>query len=268
MLEIEAANTGKTLVVGHRGALGHAPENTMASFEKGLDWGADLLELDIHMSRDGELVVMHDGDVSRTTDGHGHIIDMTLAEIKRLDAGRWFDTRFRGQRVPTLVEVLAWARGRIPLIIEIKGDTQPATGIEEKLVETLRAHQMLDEVMVTSFHHPSVRRVKELEPALVTGIHYTGRLVDTVGAARAALADSVRPRWSYWTADLVEEVHAANLTANTWYPNYDDERIEHLVRLGLDSICTDYPDRLRAYVDRTGRGWRSSQCMNGSAVGG
>ena len=257
MLEIEAANTGKILVIGHRGALGYAPENTLASFELGWKLGADLLELDIHMTRDGELVVMHDADVSRTTDGHGYIKDMTLAEIKELDAGSWFDERFRGQHVPTLAEVLTWAKDRIPLVIEIKGDPQPANGIEEKLIETVHEHKMLDEVMIISFYHTSVKRVKELEPALATGILYTGRLVDTVGAARAALADSVRPHWSYWTAEVVEEVHDAGLTAHAW--NADTEEVmEYLVGIGVDSIGSNYPDRLRAYLDARGLGWPRS----------
>jgi glycerophosphoryl diester phosphodiesterase len=255
MLELEARGTGKVLVVGHRGALGHAPENTMASFEKGVACGADLLELDVHLSADDALVVIHDDDVSRTTDGRGAVRALTLAKIQRLDAGAKFDARFRGERVPTLPDVLAWARGRVPLLVEIKGGPLPAPGIEEKLVAAVREHRMLDEVMAISFHHPSVKRVKEFEPALATGILYAGRLVDTVGAARAARADSVRPGWQYWTADLVAEVHEAGLVAHAWNAN-DEPRMEHLVGLGLDSIGSDYPDRLRRYVDRIGRGWR------------
>ena len=201
--------------------------------------------------------MMHDADVSRTTDGEGYIKDMTTAEIKQLDAGSWFDERYRGERVPTLSEVLSWSKNRIPLVIEIKGDPIPASGIEEKLVEMLRLHGLLDEVMVISFHHPSVKRVKELEPSIATGILYTGRLVDTVGAVRAALADSARPHWSYWTADVVDEVHAAGLTAHAW--NADDEGLmEYLVGLGIDCIGSNYPDRTRAYLDRNGLGWACS----------
>jgi glycerophosphoryl diester phosphodiesterase len=255
MLELEAARSGKVLVIGHRGAAGHAPENTMASFQKGLELGADLIELDIHMTRDGALVVMHDGDVSRTTDGRGRIKEMTLAQVRELDAGAWFDPRFRGERVPILSEVLEWARGRIPLVIEIKGDPLPARGIEEELLGMLRTRDMVDSVMAISFHHPSVRRLKELEPARATGILYTGRLVDPVAAARAALADSVRPAWSYWTREDVEAVHAAGLSASAW--NADDEPVmEYLVSLGIDSIGANYPDRLRAFLDARGLGWR------------
>lgn len=255
MLELEARGSGKVLVIGHRGALGYAPENTMASFVKGLECGADLIELDVHLSADDAIVVIHDDDVSRTTDGGGPVREMTLAEIKRLDAGSRFDPKFCGERVPTLDEVLDWARGRVQLVVEIKGGPGPAPGIEERVVRALRDHRMVDEVMVISFHHPSVLRVKALEPALATGILYAARLVDTVGAARAAGADSVRPQWSYWARNLVDEVHAAGLLASTWVAN-DEPRMEYLVRLGMDSIGTDYPDRLRRYLDRVGRGWR------------
>ena len=248
MIELDARATGKVIVVGHRGALGHAPENTMASFEKGVECGADVLELDVHLSADGALVVIHDDDLARTTNGRGKVRHMTLAEIARLDAGA-------GQRVPTLPDVLTWARGRTQLLVEIKGDPLPAPGIEARVVEAVRAARMLDDVMVISFHHPSVRRVKAIEPALATGILYAGRLVDTVGAARAARTDSVRPGWQYWTAELVAEVHAAGLVAHAWNAN-DEARMEHLVSLGLDSIGSDYPDRLRQYVDRIGRAWR------------
>ena len=254
MLEQDVRNTGKVLALGHRGALGLAPENTMASFELAWELGADMLELDIHMSLDGELVVMHDGDVSRTTDGDGRIKYMTLAEIKKLDAGVTFDARFKGQRVPTLQTALSWAKGRIPLVIEIKGDPHPAKGIEDKLVAAVEESQMMDEVMIISFHHPVVKRVKDLAPEAATGILYTGRLVDPVGAARAAGADSLRPHWAYWTREEVEEVHAAGLIAHAW--NADSEELmEYLVGLGVDSIGSNYPDRLRAYLDRNDLGW-------------
>jgi glycerophosphoryl diester phosphodiesterase len=256
MLELEAAASGKVLVIGHRGAMGHAPENTIASFQKGYEMHADIIELDIHLSKDGELVVMHDGDVRRTTKGRGHIKDMTLEEIKSLDAGSHFGSAFKAERVPTLSEVLLWAKEKLPLAIEIKGDPHPTAGIEEKLLGHLREFQMLDRVMVISFHHTSVKRVKELEPSVATGVLFTGRLVNVVEAAKDALADSVRPSWQYWSAELVDEVHDAGLTASTWTVN-DEGTMEYLIAMGIDSIGTDYPDRLREVLNRLGRSWRT-----------
>lgn len=255
MLEQDARASGRVLVIGHRGAAGHAPENTLASFAKAWELGADLLELDVHLTRDGEFVVIHDGDVSRTTDGQGRVQEMTAAQIKRLDAGGRFDPRFAGERVPLLVEVLEWARGRIPLVIEVKGDPLPPPGVAERLVQVLGEFGVLDEVAVISFHHPVVREMKELEPRLATGVLLAGQPADPVGMARAALADSVRLSWPYWTPEMVREVHAAGLVASAWTAN-DEAVMEYLVAMGVDSIATDYPDRLRACVDRMGRGWR------------
>ncbi len=255
MLEIEAANTGKVLIVGHRGALGLAPENTMASFQKGLETGCDLVETDIHLSRDGALVLMHDPEVSRTTNGKGRIRDMTLGEISRLDAGSWFDERFRGEPVPVLGDLLDWAKKRIPVVIEIKGDPRPSRGIEAALLAELRKHGLVSEVMVIGFHHDSLKRIKEMEPAITTGLTYSCRLADTVGAARATAARSIRPHWSYWDAELVEECHRAGLTAHAWVAN-DEERTRYLVDMGIDSLGVDFPDRVRPYLDRTGKSWK------------
>lgn len=255
MLEKQAAKTGKVLAIGHRGALGHAPENTMASLEKGVQLGCDLVEVDIHMSRDGELVVMHDPNVARTTNGRGRLKDMTLAEIKELDAGGWFSPDFRGERVPTLDEVLAWAKNRIDLVIEIKGDPLPAPGIEEKLVGKLHAFDMVDHVDVISFHHTSVRRVKELDSDITTGILIVGGLVDPVAAARAALADSVRPNKEHLTPEAVRQLHDAGLMCHAWVVN-DEATLEYLVKMGIDSFGVDFPDRVRPYLDRTGRSWK------------
>jgi glycerophosphoryl diester phosphodiesterase len=238
---------GRTLVVGHRGAAGYAPENTMASFELGRQMGADAIELDIHVTSDGKLAVIHDAEVSRTTNGEGRVRELTLAAIQALDAGAWFDPRYRGERVPCLDDVLDWARGRVPLVIEVKGEPEPTAGIAELMVAAVRQRDMLDQVMSISFHHPSMRRLKELAPEIVTGLSYQAYLADTAGAARAARADAVCPHPAHLTAALVREVHDAGLSAITWYAkHYDEGRIEELLSLGLDAILIDYPDRLRA----------------------
>jgi glycerophosphoryl diester phosphodiesterase len=255
VLEFDAAKKGKTLVIGHRGALGYAPENTMVSFEKGLACGADMLELDIHVSADGELVVMHDSEVDRTTDGHGPIEVMTLAQIKKLNAGARFGEKFYGERVPTLREVLDWSKDKIPFAIEIKGDPFPTPGVEEKLVAMLHEYDLIDDTIVISFHHSSIARLKRIEPALATGILLMGELADPVSAARAVGAESIRPGWQYWTADAVRKVGEAGLFTSTW--NADNEAVmERLLPMGLASIGSNYPDRLRAFIDKSGKSYR------------
>ena len=117
---VAGAQGAPVIRVGHRGAKGHAPENTLAAFQRGLELGAQVVETDVHLSSDGEVVVIHDHTVDRTTNGKGYVKDMSLAELKQLDAGAWFDSRFQGQRILTLAELLEWAHPRVPVAIEIK----------------------------------------------------------------------------------------------------------------------------------------------------
>ena len=248
MTEIENAGTGRVIVVGHRGAMGHAPENTLPSFRKGRELGADTIELDVRLSGDGQIVVIHDSKVDRTTSGTGEVASLTAKELGRLNAGSSFSPKYRKARIPTLEQILRWSRRRTQLVIEIKGDPEPQNGIEEKLVKLLRRFRMVNKVMVISFHHPSVKRIKELETELATGILFSGRLTNAVGAARENHADSVRPVWSYWSGDLVEEVHREGLQASAWTVD-EPKTMKALIRMGIDSIATNYPDRLRRVIE-------------------
>src|SRR3984893_12915507 len=192
---------GRVWVVGHRGAMGHRPENTFASFEYGLELGADWIELDVHLTRDGALAVIHDESVDRTTDGHGLVRDHTLAELKLLNAGAWFGPAYAGQSIPTLDVVLAWARQRGTVVdIEIKNAPIYYAGIEEAVVKALEVARMSEQVIVISFDHTAVARVKSLDPRIATGVLYACRPVDGgIGLARQANADAVLPHWAYVT---------------------------------------------------------------------
>src|SRR5438105_301115 len=166
------AERGRVWVIGHRGAMGHCPENTMASFERALELGADWIELDVHLSRDSELIVIHDETLERTTNGHGLVCDHTLAELEQLDAGN-------GQRIPTLGEVLDWA-GRMNSVVDIEIKNAPLyyPGIEQAVVSALDRSQMTEQVIVISFDHSAVQRVKSLDSRVVTGVLYACRLTD------------------------------------------------------------------------------------------
>ena len=229
------------LRVGHRGARGHAPENTFASFNRGVELGANVVETDVHLSRDGEVVIIHDETVDRTTDGKGLVKNMTVAELKKLDAGAWFDPQYAGECIPTLAELLAWAHDRIPLAIEIKNGPLYYPGIAAKVIRLLREHGMVGQALLISFDHFVLREAKMLEPKVATGILYVGRLVDPVSAANAAGVAALHPQWAYVTPDLVETAHAAGLAVSPWVGN-DVATIRHLDRMGVDSIGSDYPD--------------------------
>jgi glycerophosphoryl diester phosphodiesterase len=229
------------LRVGHRGARGHAPENTMASFTKGADLGVDAVETDIQLSKDGEIVLIHDHTVDRTTDGHGFVKDMTLAELKKLDAGGWYDPGFSGERIPTLAELLTWAKDRIGVALEIKNGPIYYPGIAEKTVRLVRRHGMESQVILISFDHFVLREAKRIAPEIATGILYVGGLVDPVAAARAALADSLNPHWAYVTPELVRDAHAAGLAISPWNPD-DVATLRMLSEMGVDSAGTDHPE--------------------------
>ncbi|MCC6174856.1 MAG: glycerophosphodiester phosphodiesterase [Chloroflexi bacterium] len=234
---------GRPRVFGHRGAMGYAPENTFASFERAVALGVDAIELDVHLSADGQVVVIHDPDLSRTTNGQGMVSEHPLAVLERLDAGHSFDPAYTGQRIPTLDETLAWARGRVVLDIEIKGGPAPYPGIAEKVVELIRKHGMVDQTIVISFDHPTVKRVKEVAPDQATGTLYSCRPVDPVAVARAASANAILPHWSYCHSEDVERAHAAGLSVHPWATSAP-EVIAALVEMGVDSVCSNHPDRV------------------------
>ena len=237
-------------IVGHRGARGLAPENTIASFETARKIGVDCVELDVHVSKDGHLIVMHDATVDRTSDGHGRIEDMILSEIKALDAGSWFDPRFAGESVPTLTETLEWSGGEMPLVIELKGGFDQ--GLVHRVVNLVLRYDAVDKVIVISFDHRALQHVKALSPDIRTGILYVARLVDPVAVARAAAADALHLNWNYVDRDLVREVHTAGLAVSVWTVN-EPKDMRMLIGMGVDSIAADYPDRLVAVVEEMGR---------------
>lgn len=232
------------LRVGHRGAKGHAPENTLASFNLAVQMGVQAVETDVHFSRDGEIVLIHDHTVDRTTDGHGFVKELTVAQLKELDAGAWYGGQFAGERILTLAEFLAWAHGQnVGVALEVKNGPIYYPGIAEKTLRLVREYEMLDKAILISFDHFVVREAKMIEPRVATGILYAGRLVDPVAAARAAGADSLNPAWAFVTPDLVQQAHDAGLAVSPWCPN-DLESLRYLDALGVDSIGTDYPDLL------------------------
>jgi len=242
-----AQRAGPPLIVAHRGASGHAPENTLAGFELALRMGADAIECDVHLSRDGQLIVIHDFTVDRTTDGHGPVARQSSVELKKLDAGSWRGPEFAGQRIPTLSEVLDLARGRARVAIELKQGPVYYPGIEQTLGAAVRYAGMAEDVLVISFDHFALRRLREIAPEIAVGVLYAARPVDGVAMARAADAQILEPQWSMVTADDVEAAHEAGLLVVPWAVN-DPEQMSSILALGVDGLATDYPDRLLAIV--------------------
>jgi glycerophosphoryl diester phosphodiesterase len=225
--------SGAALVGGHRGNPAEHPENTLASFRSAIELGVDMIECDVHMTADGELIVIHDHTLDRTTDGTGPVGQHTLAELRRLDAGG-------GERLPLLAEVCELARGRVGLCIETKQLPIPYPGLEEKLIACLGGLGMLDQTAVISFHHGSVKRLKDLEPRLAAGVLEGARPIDPVALMRAARADIYSPHYGAIDPEVVAEVHAAGGVVGVWTVD-DATAIAWCRACRPDSIFTNRP---------------------------
>ena len=233
----------RPLIIAHRGSKGEAPENTLASFALALQQHCDAIELDIHLSRDGVPVVIHDDTVDRTTNGTGKVESMTVDELQALDAGSWFDPRYAGEQIPTLAEVFELVPPSIMINVEIKGISGGRT--EQELLKLLKAYDRIESVVVSSFDHKCLRRLKQADPRIQIGLLYSANFVDHVAVAKLTGIPvySLHPQ-----ADLIapEDIAAAHEAGLQIYP-FTINREEHMklgIQVGLDGIITDYPARL------------------------
>jgi glycerophosphoryl diester phosphodiesterase len=239
-------------IIAHRGASGHAPEHTFAAYDRAVAQGADYLEQDLQQTADGELVVLHDDTLDRTTDGSGRVDAHSLAEVAALDAGAWFAPEFAGQRVPTLDAVLARYGHEQRYYIETKA---PGEGMEEKLVALLHRHGLVgagpEQVLIQSFSAESLRHVRELEPRLPL-IQLVGRgsaqRLDALDAI-AEYAVGIGPARALVDADLVARARAAGLKVHPYTLNTRQEHAQ-AVTLGVDGAFTNFPDRFAAALGR------------------
>jgi glycerophosphoryl diester phosphodiesterase len=228
-------------IVGHRGASAYEPENTLRSFKKALDLGVTALELDVQLTRDGRLAVIHDETVDRTTNGHGRVKDFTLAELRQLDAGL-------GERIPALEEVVDLVKGRAGLLVELK---QPDAALPA--LRLFREHRLFDLAYLISFWHPAIKALKEEEPRLRTGALLVGCPADPAGLARAARVETLVLQYAYVNAELVAAAHAQDIQVFVW--NIDTvETLKPYLSMNLDGIGSNRPDVLIKYVKELGGG--------------
>ncbi len=234
--------------IAHRGASAYEPENTLRAFERAIEMGATMLEMDVHLSRDGHPVVIHDAELARTTTGAGRVTEVALAEIKRLDAGG-------GQQVPTLAEVIDLARGRAELYIELKGQQTPVP-----VVETLHRAGFADRVIVGSFYPWLPQKIKFVDPHVRTSmlVRQEDRGADFVEWAVAIGADYVHPCWEngsstphqLLTRAVIAGIRRQGLGIIVWHEERPAE-LRELVKLDVDGICTDAPDVLASILRKS-----------------
>jgi glycerophosphoryl diester phosphodiesterase len=231
--------------IAHRGASGHAPENTFAAFSRAAEIGVRHIETDLRLTKDGRVVAMHDASLLRTTGLPMRVSSKTLDEIRKLSAGKWFAPRgrkFRRERVPTLQEILRFGGAqRVTFYLELK--TLPGRGLEQAVVSAIQTAKATRRVVVISFHDAALRTVRELDSTIPIGLLDREVLREVILHALAIGAAQVLVRAERVTPKLIGEIREGGLKAIAWTVN-DPRRMRELIRAGIDGIITDYPERL------------------------
>ena len=231
------------IVFAHRGASAYAPENTLASFRKALDLKSEGIELDVQMSSDGYLVVIHDETIDRTSNGTGRVTDMTFEALRQFDYGKWFHEDFTGQPIPLLQEVLTLLKNWDGLLnIEIKNNEIPYPGIEERLIQVLRQNDFTGRTLISSFNHEGIRKVRALAPKIPAALLYDFSFFRIhYQQATAYGVENVHPYYLNVSPRMVSFCHAHSLKVIP-YTVDKPSSIKRLIRMGVDGIITNSPN--------------------------
>ncbi len=218
----------------------------MAAFRRAVEMGATFIETDVQLTRDAHLVALHDTAIDRTTNGRGAVREFALAELRALDAGAWFGPPFAGERIPTLKEILEFAReADVVFYLEVK--SAGTWGVEHALVNVLREARIAAHTAVLSFDANALANVRQRDPTLISGLLFDKPLSNPVDAAWEVGARQLAPRADVLTPELVEKAHASGLQVVTWTVN-EPADMRKAIATGVDGIMTDYPDRLVAVL--------------------
>lgn len=228
----------------HRGASAYCPENTMAAFSKAIELGATGIETDVQLTADDQLVLIHDESLLRTTGIDKYVKDVTLAEIQQLDAGSWFNQSFKGEKIPTLDELMQLVKKhQIKLNIEIKSGVVLYPDIEKKVIEKIYEYELQHDVIISNFNHYSLALCKQIDASIPIGILYMEGLYRPWDYAASLQAEALHaPRYAV-TPEWVQEAKQHGIIYNVWTVN-NEEEMKALVASGVAGIITDYPDRL------------------------
>jgi glycerophosphoryl diester phosphodiesterase len=248
-LPLDHLYSRKPLIFGHRGASAYAPMNTIPAFELAAEMGADGIELDVHRLADGQVVVVHDFTVDKTTDGTGKVTEMTLEQLRALDAGAWFDPKYAGTRVPTLDEVFEAVGQRLIINVEIKAASLRTDGIETRVAESIRRHRLEQRVIVSSFNPMTLRRFRKVAPEIAIGYLFAPGVTFFGSPLMTGLPHEAKhPHHEIITEAFMARARRSGHRVNTWTIN-DPDRARHLRNLGVDAIITDKPDIIRQALE-------------------
>ena len=233
------------LNIAHRGFSGKYPENTLLAFQKGIEAGADGFEFDTHLTKDGEIVIIHDERLDRTTNAQGFVKDYTLEELRKVDASKPFpECGFCG--IPTLREYFELTKGMdLMTNIELKNSIIWYDGMEEKVIAMIREYGVEEQIVLSSFNHYSIMKCKKLAPELKCGFLDSSWLVNPGEYTKSRGVECYHPSFRSLDEATVAEVHSHGIEINTWTVN-ETEDIQRMFDLGVHSVITNFPDRVNA----------------------
>lgn len=243
----------RPMIYAHRGASAYAPENTLAAFRLAVEQGADGVELDAKLTPDGEVVVIHDQTVERTTGVHGRVIEMTAKELKTLDAGSFFNSQFRGEPIPLLSEVFEAVGGKVLINVELTNYASPTDALPERVAELVIRYGLQDSVFFSSFFPTNLIRVRRKLPHTQVAILALGGTKGNLmrgWVGRLASPRFVHPYYSDVTAAYLQREHAQKRKVNPWTIN-DPAEMKRLYQIGIDGIITDDPRLARQVLEET-----------------
>ncbi|WP_203247119.1 glycerophosphodiester phosphodiesterase [Sporosarcina beigongshangi] len=237
-------------IYAHRGSSGTHPENTIAAFTEAARLPVHGVEFDVHLTKDTELVVIHDETIDRTSNGTGFVKDMTLAELKSFDFGSWFSPNFNGQTIPTLYEVLQlFAHTTHHLNIELKSDIFPYEGMVEKVIEMLEEMKIETRVVLSSFDHGAIRTAKQLAPRLETAALFMEVLVEPLDYIRAIPADALHLFFPTALRPSIQQALEVGTAVRAFTVN-EEQYAKALQNIGISAIFTDFPEKMLNYLNK------------------
>jgi glycerophosphoryl diester phosphodiesterase len=235
----------KPMIFAHRGSSASAPENTLAAFELAVEHGAHAIELDAQLSADGHIMVIHDHQVNRTTNGTGYVNEMDLVALKELDAGSYFDRKYQGEKIPTLSEVLETIGQKILINIELKNDRTPLDDLPRRAAEIVTRHAMQTRVIFSSFNPIALQRVKKELPGTPCGFLTSSELWNAglrlLGRILIKEYEALHPDARSVTPELISKVHNNGQRIHVYTVN-DPEEMRNFFKMGADGIITDKPE--------------------------
>lgn len=232
-----------TQIFAHRGSSGTHPENTMVSYIEAERLGADGLELDAQMTKDGELVVLHDERVNRTTNGKGWVKNFTLKELKELSAGSWFKKKYHDAQIPTVKEVLDWARGNELLLnIELKTGVVKYPDLEQKVIDMVKEFGVKERIILSSFNHYSMQKAHMIDPTVETAILYMEGLFEPWKYARKLGASGLHCYWPAAAPELIDGAKRENIAIRPFTVN-KETKLKAFLKAGCTGIFTDWPEK-------------------------